>query len=123
MKKILQGLESKNYFQKALDYEKAIVKKGLKMNSILKNDTIRKSKGKEKDLKLTLLEFERKKTLQKKDFFKNSKSQYNFIKNNIGKDYKKENESLKKLESIVFYNERKRKAREKAIKTLENLLN
>lgn len=122
MKKILIGLESKNYFQKGLDYEKAYIKKGLKNNSILKNDTIWKSKGKGKDLKLTLLEFERKKTLQKKDFFKNTKSQYNFIKNNIGKDYKKENESLKKLESIVFYNERKRKEREKAIKTLENLM-
>lgn len=107
MKKILQGLESKNYFQKGLDYEKAYIKKGLKENKIQKQDAIRKSKNKNE--KLVLLEYERKKLLQKQDFFKNEKKALNFLKNNTS------NKNLSQdLLAIKYYNIRKEKERKKA---------
>ena len=113
MKKILIGLESKNYFQKGLDYEKATIKKGLKANRIQKQDTIRKSKNKNE--KLVLLEYERKKLLQKKDFFKNEKKAINFLKNNTS------NKNLSQdLLAIKFYNIRKEKEREKAFLLLSS---
>lgn len=115
MKKILQGLESKNYFQKGLAYEKAIIKKGLKENKIQKQDAIWKSKNKNE--KLVLLEYERKKILQKKDFFKNEKKALNFLKNNTS------NKNLSQdLLAIKFYNIRKEKERKKAFLLLSSLI-
>lgn len=113
MKKLLQGLESKNYFQKSLDYEKAFIRKGLKTNKILKNDTIWKSKNKNE--RLLFLEYERKKILQKKDFFKNNRKAINFLVNNTSN--KNLSESLK---AIKYYNIRKEKEKEKAFQLLSS---
>lgn len=129
MKKILKTFESKNYFQKQLEksiirkkckkkdfqvicntsYEKASVKYWLLENKENKNYAIWKSKGKEKDEKLVLLEYERKKLLQKQDFFKNEKKALNFLKNNTS------NKNLSQdLLAIKYYNIRKEKERKKA---------
>ena len=115
MKKLLQGLESKNYFQKTAWIEKAFIKKGLKENKILKNDTIRRSKNKNE--KLLYLEYERKKILQKKDFFKNEKKAINFLVNNT------KNSNLENgLKAIKFYNIRKEKEKKKAFLLLSSKL-
>lgn len=135
MKKILKNFESKNYFQKQLEksvirkkckkkdfkiicntsYEKASVKYWLLENKENKNYVIWKSKGKEKNEKLVLLEYERKKILQKKDFFKNEKKALNFLKNNTS------NKNLSQdLKAIKFYNIRKEKERKKAFLLLSS---
>lgn len=135
MKKMLKTFESRNYFQKQLEksvirkkckkkdfqvicntsYEKANIKYWLLENKENKNYVIRKSKGKEKDLKLTLLEYERKKTLQKQDFFKNEKKAINFLKNNTS------NKNLSQdLLAIKYYNIRKEKERKNAFLLLSS---
>lgn len=127
MKKILKTFESKNYFQKQLEksiirkkckkkdfqvicntsYEKASIKYWLLENKIQKQDAIWKSKNKNE--KLVLLEYERKKLLQKQDFFKNEKKALNFLKNNTS------NKNLSQdLLAIKYYNIRKEKERKKA---------
>ena len=116
MKKLLQGLESKNYFQKTALYENAFIKKGLEKNKIQKNDAIRWKKAVRGE-KLLLLEYERKKILQKKDFFKNKNKALNFLVNNT------KNSNLENgLKAIKFYNIRKQKEKEKAFLLLSSKL-
>ena len=135
MRKILKTFESKNYFQKQLEksvirkkckkkdfqvicntsYEKANIKYWLLENKENKNYTIWKSKGKEKNEKLVLLEYERKKLLQKQDFIKNEKKALNFLVNNT-----KSSNLEKGLKAIKFYNIRKEKAKKKAFQLLSS---
>ena len=116
MKKLLQGLESKNYFQKTAWIEKAFIKKGLSKNKIQKNDAIRWKKAIRSE-KLLLLEYERKKILQKKDFFKNDRKALNFLVNNT------KNSNLENgLKAIKFYNIRKEKEKKKAFLLLSSKL-
>lgn len=116
MKKILQGLESKNYFQKGLAYEKAIIRKGLKSNRIQKQDARRTRKEKRNE-RLLFLEYERKKILQKQDFFKNERKAINFLVNNT-----KNSNLSQDLQAIKYYNIRKEKAKKQAFKLLSSLI-
>lgn len=114
MKKLLQGLESKNYFQKTAWIEKAFIRKGLSKNKIQKNDAIRWKKALRGE-KLLFLEYERKKFLQKQDFFKNKNKALNFLVNNTS------NKNLSEsLLAIKYYNIRKEKAKKQAFQLLSS---